>query len=174
MTMTHEERTLIARAALLNTESEAYVNAYNDRVSAFMRDCPPQRLEQLTREYPDECTAITKAVPTAAQLMTLDLLMAELRRFSDMPSEDRGYVASCFMQLHDSRELLLKGYFLRAQQEADAAAARLHWVACERKRNNVRAAHRMPDPDTLKHLDALSHRIDIWAHRLARPSKVVA
>ena len=96
-------RQLIARAALLNTESEAYVNAYNERVEQFVKDCPPQRLDQLGRDYPDECRAITEAVPTAAQLLSLDIIIGELRRFSDMPAEDRGYVALSHMQLHEAR-----------------------------------------------------------------------
>lgn len=171
--MSHEERTLVARAALLNTESEAYVNAYNERVAQFIKDCPPQRLEQLGRDYPDDCKAITDAIPTAAHLMSLDIIINELRRFSDMPAEDRGYVALSHMQLYEARELLLRGFIARAQQEADDAAHRLHWVAKERKRNAVRAAHRMPHPEQLDQLDRVSRHITIWAKRLRQPVKAV-
>jgi len=174
MTMSHEERTLVARAALLNVESEAYVNAYNERVEAFIRDCPPQRLDQLGRDYPEECRQITDAVPTAAQLLNLDIIIMELKRFSDLPSEDRGYVALAYMQLHEARELLLKGFFARARQEADDASHRLHWVAKERKRNAQRSAHRMADPAQLENLDRVSRHIDIWSKRLQRPVKAVS
>jgi hypothetical protein len=173
MTMSHEERTLVARAALLNTESEAYVNAYNERVEQFIKDCPPQRLEQLGRDYPDDCKAITNAIPTAAHLMSLDIIINELKGFSDLPSEDRGYIALGFMQLHEARDLLLRGFIPRAQQEASDAAHRLHWVAKERKRNAQRSAHRMADPELLERLDRVASHVDIWARRLQRPVRLV-
>lgn len=174
MTMSHEERTLIARSAMLNTESEAFVAAYNERVADFMKDCPPQRLDQLGRDYPEECTSIINAIPTAAQLTNLDIILNELRGFSDLPSEDRGFIALAYMQLHEARRLFLLAFFIRAQQEAAEASYRLHWVAKERKRNAQRSAHRMASPDRLEDLDKVSRHVDIWAKRLHKPSKVVA
>jgi hypothetical protein len=174
MSMSYDERRWVAQAALFNVESEAYVADYNERIEAFIDACPPQELDRLGREHPDECKAITDSIPTSAMLQGLDIIIGELRRFSDLPSEDRGYVALAFMQLHEARTLLLRGFFVRARQEASDAAYRLHWVAKERKRNAQRSAHRMADPQQLEHLDRVSKRVSIWSNRLARPAKVVA
>jgi len=173
MSMTPEERSFVARAAMLNTESEAYVAAFNERVEAFMLDCPPERLHQLAVDHPGECAAIREATPDIMALSTLDALIREVGRFTDLPSEDRGYVGIAFMALHEARAQLLDGQYVSAWHSSLDAATRLHWVARERKRNPVRSSHRMPDTHRLDQLDRVSQRITTWGGGLHQPAKVV-
>jgi hypothetical protein len=163
----------LARIAMLNAESDAYVASHEARVDALLVEMPPERLSELQDQYPDECAAIFDAAPDADVLATLDILIHQLGNFTSLPAEDRGYVAEAFRQLHEVRSRLLDGDFLSAWRGTIDCSERLHWVARMRKRNNTRAAHRMPDPHILDEIDRVSQRVSLWGERLQRPMEVV-
>jgi len=158
---------------MLNAESEAYMASHEARVDALLVELPPDRLAQLQEQYPDECAAIFDAAPDADVLATLDILISQLGNFTSLPSEDRGYVADAFRQLHEVRSRLLDGDFLTAWRGTIDCSQRLHWVAKGRRRNAVRSAHRMPDPRILDDIDKLGQRVSLWGERLRRPMEVV-
>lgn len=171
--MSTQERRVVARVALLNAESEAMCDAHEQRVDALFAECPLRDIDQLWRDHPAECQAIFDAAPTAGDVGDLDHLMVRLHNFSTLPSEDRNHVGCAFMMLHEARQAMLHGDFLRAYHLVSDAAYKLHWVACERKRNNVRARHRMPDPHLLVELDRVSRIVDAFGGRLQRSLKAV-
>jgi hypothetical protein len=172
--MSTDERRVIARAALLNSDSGAFELTHRMKVAFLLADMPAERVAQLWADYPQQCQDIVDAAPTAEDLIDLDLLAARLHTFKTLPSEDRNHVSCAFMMLHDARQAILAGDFMAAYHLVSDAAYKLHWVACERKRNNVRSRHRMPDPDLLVELDGVSKVVDAFSGRLQRSLKAVS
>lgn len=170
--MTKRERRITAQAAMLNTEAIVFEAHHSARLELLLADCSLEEITEIQRAHPSEWHAITEAMPDPAQLETLNRIIFDAAQFAMLPAEDRNYIAIGRVWLYEARDAMIAVHFNTAIESVFKAADRLHWVACERKRNNTRAHHKEADPNTLARLDRVAQRCYGFVEELRPAAKV--
>jgi len=139
MTITHELRTAVIRAHLLNAQAEAFVQWHRAALEPLIAQWPKGGMEKaisaLKPAEQAELRRVIETLPGPDEFLAMENLVRSLTNgeLTRLQTEDRHYMAEVRCALEDALDYARRGLFSEAYMAATKGWERIDWVLNGRK-----------------------------------------